>query len=245
LVIFKKKEREEGIDYSLLRKRLVDSLVRMGYIRSEKVMRAMLRVPRELFVPESYRDMAYEDTPLPIGMGQTISAPSIVAYMIELLDPDVGMKTLEVGLGSGYAAAVLAEIVAPSDAEREKWGHVYGVEKYKELAERARINLERAGYAERVTVIVGDGSKGLPEYSPYDRILVSAAAPFIPRPLVDQLSENGRMVIPVGEYFGQRLYLVEKIQGEVRIKHDIEVIFVPLFVGEDVEPFKSQKYRLG
>jgi protein-L-isoaspartate(D-aspartate) O-methyltransferase len=223
----------------MMRKRLVEELVRAGYIRSDKVLKAFMRVPREIFVPEPYRDIAYQDTPLPIGFGQTISAPSIVAYMIELLDPDIGMKVLEVGAGSGYASAILAEIVAPKDVPREKWGHVYAVEYVEELAEFARKNLERAGYSDRVTVVAGDGSRGLPEYAPYDRILVSAAAPFIPKPLVDQLGDPGRMVIPVGEYFSQQLYVVEKMGGKVNVRRDIEVLFVPLRVDKNIEPFKT------
>jgi len=214
------------------RRRLAEELKRLGFIRSEKVYRAFLRVPREVFVPEEYRDLAYEDRPLPIGHGQTISAPSIVAYMMELLDPEPGMKALEVGAGSGYAAAVLAEIVAPSDAPRSSWGHVYAVERIPELAELARRNLEAAGYSDRVTVVVGDGSRGLPEYAPYDRILVSAAAPQVPRPLVEQLAPGGRMVIPVGDYWGQTLTVIVKdSSGSVRVARDIEVLFVPL-IGE-------------
>jgi len=225
-----------------LRRMLVEELIREGYVKSEKVARALLAVPRELFVPEPYRDLAYEDRPLPIGHGQTISAPSIVGYMIELLDPNIGMRVLEVGAGSGYAAAVLAEIVAPSGAPRDKWGHVYAVEIVEELVERARRNLERAGYADRVTVVVGDGSRGLPDHAPYDRILVSAAAPFIPKPLVNQLRTPGRMVLPVGDYFGQWLYIVTKNErGEVSIWRDIEVLFVPLRVPPDVEPYRPRE----
>ncbi len=221
-----------GDRFEALRRRLVEELEILGYIRSEKVKRAMLRVPRELFVPPEYRDLAYEDRPLPIGYGQTISAPSIVAYMIELLDPDVGMKVLEVGAGSGYAAVVLAEIVAPSDRPRSEWGIVYAVERIPELAERARMNLERAGYADRVIVVVGDGTRGLPEYAPFDRILVSAASPRVPEPLVEQLAPGGRMVVPVGDYWVQRLYVVVKDEGgRVRSWPDIEVLFVPL-IGE-------------
>ncbi len=216
--------------YKLMRKRLVDDLRRQGYIRSEKVYRAMLAVPREEFVPEPYKDLAYEDRPLPIGHGQTISAPSIVAYMIELLDPVSGDKVLEVGAGSGYAAAVLAEIVAPSGLEDSK-GHVYAVERIPELADFARRNLERTGYIDRVTVLVGDGSRGLPEYAPFDRILVSASAPDIPEPLVKQLAVGGRMVIPVGSYWDQYLVVVEKRRDGIRIRRDLEVLFVPL-IGE-------------
>ena len=212
-----------------MRKKLVDELRLEGYIRNEKVYKAMLRVPRELFVPPDYRDLAYDDRPLPIGHGQTISAPSIVAYMTELLDLDVGMKVLEVGTGSGYQAAVLAEIVAPSDVEKEYWGHVYSIERIKELADLARRNLEKAGYSDRVTVIVGDGSKGYSDEAPYDRIIITAAAPKIPEPLVEQLKPGGRLVIPVGGVWDQTLYLVEKtIDGRVEKKPTLPVLFVPL-----------------
>ncbi len=215
-----------------LRRRLVRSLVEEGYIRSEKVMKAMLRVPRELFVPDDLRYLAYEDTPLPIGHGQTISAPHMVALMCEYADLDTGMKVLEVGTGSGYHAAVIAEIVAPSDAPREEWGHVYSIERIPELAKRAQENLRRAGYADRVTVIVGDGTKGYPEKAPYDRIIVTAAAPDIPQPLIDQLRPGGKMVIPVGDRYSQVLYIVEKKEnGEIKVKPTIPVLFVPL-VGE-------------
>ncbi|MCE4619883.1 MAG: protein-L-isoaspartate(D-aspartate) O-methyltransferase [Desulfurococcales archaeon] len=209
----------------------------MGFLRSEKVYRAMLRVPREEFVPPPYRDLAYEDRPLPIGYGQTISAPSIVAYMTELLDPDKGMKVLEVGTGSGYQAAVLAEIVAPSDEPRSEWGHVYSIERIPELAEYARRNLERTGYADRVTVIVGDGSKGYPPEAPYDRIMVTAAAPRIPRSLEEQLAPGGRMVIPVGDSWDQTLILVVKTRdGRIIREPRLPVLFVPL-IGEEGWPY--------
>ena len=192
----------------------------------------MLRVPREEFVPEDLRIYAYEDRPLPIGYGQTISAPSIVAYMTELLDPDLGHRVLEVGTGSGYQAAVLAEIVAPREAPREAWGHVWSIERLRELAEYARRNLERTGYADRVTVVVGDGSRGYEPAAPYDRIIVTAAAPRIPEPLLEQLKPGGRMVIPVGSRYEQDLVLVEKTPaGETRVATTIPVLFVPL-VGE-------------
>ena len=191
-----------------------------------------MRVPREEFVPEDLRIYAYEDRPLPIGYGQTISAPSIVAYMTELLDPDIGHRVLEVGTGSGYQAAILAEIVAPREAPREAWGHVWSIERLRELAEYARRNLERTGYADRVTVVVGDGSKGYEPAAPYDRIIVTAAAPKIPEPLLEQLKPGGRMVIPVGSRYEQDLVLVEKTPtGETRVTATIPVLFVPL-VGE-------------
>ncbi len=217
------------MDPAEARRRMVEALRQLGYIRSEKVYRAMLRVPREEFVPPEYRDMAYEDTPLPIGYGATISAPHMVAYMTELLDPDIGHRVLEVGTGSGYQAAVLAEIVAPSDAPRERWGHVWSIERVPELAEFARRNLERTGYSDRVTVVVGDGTLGLPEYAPYDRILVTAGAPRVPEPLLDQLASPGRMVIPVGDYLDQYLVVVEKDEdGRVEMRRDLPVRFVPL-----------------
>ena len=219
------------------RVRLLERLKAMGFLRSEKVYRAMLRVPREEFVPPPYRDLAYEDRPLPIGYGQTISAPSIVAYMTELLDPDKGMKVLEVGTGSGYQAAVLAEIVAPSDEPRSEWGHVYSIERIPELAEYARRNLEKTGYADRVTVIVGDGSKGYPPEAPYDRIMVTAAAPRIPRSLEEQLAPGGRMVIPVGDSWDQTLILVVKTRdGRIIREPRLPVLFVPL-IGEEGWPY--------
>ena len=183
-------------------------------------------------MPENLREYAYDDRPLPIGHGQTISAPSVVARMTELLDPRPGHRVLEVGTGSGYQAAVLAELVAPSDSPRSTWGHVWSIERIPELAEQARRNLEAAGYADRVTVVVGDGSKGYPPAAPYDRIIVTAAAPSVPPPLVEQLKPGGRLVAPVGDVWSQRLVVLEKdVRGRTRVREDIEVIFVPL-VGE-------------
>ncbi len=209
------------------RRRLVEMLVTEGVIRSEKVKRAMLEVPRELFVPEPYRRYAYADTPLPIGMGQTISAPHMVALMCELLELDEGMKVLEIGTGSGYHAAVIAEIVAPKGSNNP--GKVYTIERIPELAEFARRNLEKAGYLDRVVVLVGNGTLGYPKEAPYDRILVTAAAPDIPEPLIEQLKVKGKLVIPVGPKYMQYLYIVEKIdEGKVRATKSIPCMFVPL-----------------
>ena len=214
------------------RRRLVEKLVREGYIRSEHVKRAMLRVPRELFVPEGLRHMAYEDTPLPIGHGQTISAPHMVAMMTEFADLEPGMRVLEIGAGSGYHAAVIAEVVAPSDLPRDQWGHVYTVERIPELAEYARRNLDRAGYADRVTVILGDGTKGYPSAAPYDRIIVTAAAPEVPKPLLEQLKPGGKIVIPIGDRYMQYLYIVEKLSdGRIKARSVTPCLFVPL-IGE-------------
>lgn len=213
--------------YESLRARLVERLVEEGIIRSEKVRRAMLRVPREVFVPQSHRRYAYEDTPLPIGFGQTISAPHMVALMTEALRPEEGHRVLEVGTGSGYQAAVIAEIVAPEGSEKR--GHVYTIERIPELAERAVKSLEEAGYGSRVTVIVGDGSLGYPEAAPYDRIIVTAAAPEIPAPLLDQLKPGGILVIPVGGRFFQRLLIVQKSRdGSIHTREGTPCVFVPL-----------------
>ena len=217
------------VNFEEARRKLLEKLKRMGYIKSDKVYRAMMRVPREEFVPEDLKFYAYEDRPLPIGYGQTISAPSIVAYMTELLDPDVGHKVLEIGTGSGYQAAVLAEIVAPESAPSDTWGHVWSIERIPELAEWARDNLERMGYSDRVTVVVGDGTLGLPEEAPFDRIIVTAAAPKVPEPLLEQLKPGGRLVIPVGDTWTQDLLLiVKKETGEIEEVPTIPVLFVPL-----------------
>ncbi len=186
------------------------------------MIEALKKVPRHIFVPEKYRKYAYVDQPLPIGENQTISAIHMVGIMVELLELEEGMKVLEVGAGSGYHAAVIAEIIG----ER---GAVYSVERYPRLAEMARENLRKAGY-KNVFVMVGDGSKGLPEYAPFDRINVTASAPEIPKPLIDQLKDNGIMVIPVGRIF-QELKVVRKRGEEIVVENWGGVSFVPL-VGE-------------
>ena len=192
-----------------------------------RVISAMSRVPREMFLPEPLQSRAYDDTPLPIGRGQTISAPHMVAIMCTILDLQPGMNVLEVGGGSGYHAAVMGELVSPG-------GHVYSVERLAELAEAARSNLARAGSV-NVTVIHSDGSLGLPEHAPYDRISVAATAPGIPEPLKQQLKAGGRMVIPVGEDY-QELYLVTRKNG-FSVERKMGVIFVPL-IGK--EGFKEK-----
>ncbi len=212
--------------FAEMRRRIVEYLVRLGYVKSEKVKKALLNVPREEFVPEPYREFAYDDHPLPIGYGQTISAIHMVAIMTEALDPVPGDKVLEIGTGSGYQAAVLAEIVAKMDPSKR--GHVYTIERIPELAEFARRNLERTGYSEYVTVIVGDGTLGYPEEAPYDRILITAAAPDIPKPLIKQLKEGGRIVAPVGDLYVQRLVIADKVGGVLRRRYGIECVFVPL-----------------
>lgn len=201
---------------------LINNLIREGILKSKKVITAMSKVPRELFTPEELKKYAYLDTPLPIGYGQTISAPHMVALMTEALDPNPGDKVLEVGTGSGYQAAILAEIVGPE-------GHVYTIEIVKELVEFAKNNLRKAGYLDRVTVIHGDGSLGYEEAAPYDRIIVTAAAPKIPEPLINQLKPGGRLVIPVGDLYVQYLTIIHKKQdNELHYETSIPCVFVPL-----------------
>ena len=186
------------------------------------VLKAMREVPRHEFVPEEYRHSAYADHPLPIGEGQTISQPYIVGLMTELLLLDGDEKILEIGTGSGYQAAVLGELAA----------EVYSIEIVEPLGKRSRTLLREMGY-ENITVIIGDGYQGLEEQAPFDAIIVTCAPPEIPRPLLDQLAEGGRMVIPVGKYF-QELLLIQKYEGELTQTSIIPVRFVPM-TGEGVD----------
>jgi len=208
----------------LNREQLLGSLE--GYVK-ESVIIAMARVPRELFLPVALKSRAYNDTPLPIGQNQTISAPHMVAIMCDLLDLKPGMTVLEVGGGSGYHAAVMAAMIGPD-------GMVYSVERRPELVAAAKRNLEKAGIT-NVTMIEADGSIGLAEHAPYDRISVAATAPRVPEPLKQQLKVGGKMVIPVGRDY-QDLYLVTRKNGFC-VEEKMGVIFVPL-IGE--EGFKEQ-----
>jgi protein-L-isoaspartate(D-aspartate) O-methyltransferase len=209
---------------------LVERLVAEGIIKSPDVIRSMKMVRREEFVPDNMRSYAYVDTPLPIGNNQTISAPHMCAIMNEALKLEVGHKVLEVGAGSGYHAALVAEIVAPNNVDRKKWGHIFTVEIIPELSAFAQNNLEREGYVNRVSIICADGSKGYLDEAPYDRIFVTAAAPEVPKPLIGQLKPGGLFVIPIGGlYFFQDLILVEKtLSGKVITKSLGGVAFVPL-----------------
>ncbi|MBD3255714.1 MAG: protein-L-isoaspartate(D-aspartate) O-methyltransferase [Candidatus Lokiarchaeota archaeon] len=211
------------------RKKLVDDLISKGILKSEKVIDAMLKVPREKFLPEKARSSAYIDSPLSIGSGQTISAPHMNAMMCEYLELKEGDKVLEVGTGSGYHAALCAEIVAPEEKQDPK-GHVYTIERHEDLAQEASIVLEKTGYDNRVTVIHGDGTLGYSEAAPYDKILVTAASPKkIPSPLKKQLADGGVMCIPAGsKRFSQNLYIVKKIGKEFETKRITGVRFVPL-----------------
>ncbi len=197
---------------------LVQSLVREGYIRSEKVREAFLRVPREHFVPERYRDFAYVDEPLPIGEGQTISAPHMVAIMTEALEVENGMNILEIGTGSGYQAAILS-VLNPD-------GKIITIERNPYLYKFAKKNL--VPY-KNVKIVLGDGTKGFPEEAPYDRILVTAGAPTVPEPLVKQLKKDGFMIIPVGDVYSQKLLKVFADGSYEDLR--VQCVFVPL-IGE-------------
>jgi protein-L-isoaspartate(D-aspartate) O-methyltransferase len=216
---------------------LIQRLVRSGILRSPKVVRALRQVPREPFLPENVKANAAMDCPLPIGSGQTASAPHMVSIMDEALELEVGHKVLEVGGGSGWHAATIAEIVSPSDAPKEEWGHVYTVERIAELAAFAKDNLTKAGYGDRVTVIHQDGTVGYPEESPYDRILVAAAGPEVPKPLVEQLTDEGILLVPVGgAQFYQSLIRVRKKNGKTLEENLGGVAFVPLIGKHGFEP---------
>jgi protein-L-isoaspartate(D-aspartate) O-methyltransferase len=207
-------------DFRQQRYDLVDSLIRRGHLKSDAAIQAMRSTPREFFVPEDMRSASYVDRPLEIGEGQTISAPHMVAIMAEALDLKPGHKVLEIGAGSGYHAAVVANMIGPE-------GHVYTVERIHNLAQTATFNIRAAGMNERVSVIEGDGSKGLPEHAPYDRIFVAAASPNIPRPLEKQLKEGGKILVPVGK-FHQDLLLGILNNGRLDIQDLGGCIFVPL-----------------
>jgi protein-L-isoaspartate(D-aspartate) O-methyltransferase len=198
------------------RLRLVEALREKG-IRDLSVLRAFEMTPRHAFVPTGLHHRAYEDAPLPIGNGQTISQPWVHARYLELLRLTGKERVLEVGTGSGYQTVLLAHLVA----------QVFSIERIPALMQQARENIQRAG-VNNVSVLLGDGTIGWREYAPYDAILVSAGAPSIPQPLLDQLAEGGRLLIPVGDREEQRLILAERRNGQVEISDGASVRFVPL-----------------
>ena len=217
-----------GDQYKKAVDHLVNRLRNSGYLKSAEMERALRKVPREEFVHPSTREYAYSDTPLSIGHGQTISAPHMCVIMCEAMKLRPGHTILEIGAGSGYHAALCAELVAPEGTPTP--GHVFTIEIVEKLIAFAMKNLERTGYGDRVTLIHGDGGKGLPEKAPFDRILVAAAAPDIPKPLVDQLAPEGIMLIPVGSrgFFQNLLMVTKDSQGEVTRRNWGGVAFVPL-----------------
>ena len=204
-------------DLAAQRQRMVEQQLKPRGIKEERVLAAMAKVPREEFVPTDARPSAYEDGPLPIGYDQTISQPYVVAFMTEQLRPKQSDRVLEIGSGSGYQAAILAELV----------GDVYTIDIVEPLAKTAEATLQRLGY-KNVHIKVGDGYKGWPEEAPFDAVIVTCAPEKVPQPLVDQLKDGGRMVIPVGERFAQQLYLLEKKNGQLKESVTLPVRFVPM-----------------
>ena len=211
------------LDPGLLR--MVDEQLRSRDIADERVLAAMEEVPRDRFVPENLRRSAYDDAALPIGSGQTISQPYMVARICEELGLDGDERVLDVGTGSGYQAAVLARLAA----------EVHSIERLPELAEQARRNFEAAG-VDNVQVHVADGSRGLPEEAPFDGIAVAAAAPGFPQALYDQLRLGGRLVVPVGERHGQRLEVIVRSPEGAAVIRSVPCRFVPLVGEEGFEP---------
>ncbi len=196
----------------------------MRGVTNERVLTAMRKVPREQFVPEEMRARSYTDRPLPIGYDQTISQPYIVAFMTEKLELKPTDRVLEIGTGSGYQAAILGELAA----------EVYSIEIIEPLGKGAEGTLKRLGY-KNVHVKVGDGYKGWPEHAPFDAVIVTCAPNHVPRPLVEQLKDGGRIIIPVGEAGAQELYLLEKKDGQLRQRAVLPVRFVPM-TGEAGQP---------
>jgi protein-L-isoaspartate(D-aspartate) O-methyltransferase len=204
-------------DFSAQRQQMVQRQLVPRGINDARILAAMMKVPREEFVPAESRAASYEDGPLPIGYGQTISQPYIVAFMTEQLRPKPTDRVLEVGTGSGYQAAILADLVS----------EVYSIEIVEPLAKNAEATLQRLGY-KNVHLKTGDGYKGWPEAAPFDAIIVTCAPDKVPQPLVDQLKDEGRMVIPVGDKFAQQLYLLEKKNGQLKQSATLPVRFVPM-----------------
>ncbi len=205
-------------NYEQARRNMVEYQIKARGIKDKRVLSAMLKVPRHLFVPEEMKDLAYRDEPLPIGYSQTISQPYIVAYMTEALKLRPEDKVLEIGTGSGYQTAILAELV------RE----VYTIEIIPELSQRAEETLKSLGYT-NIEFLIGDGSRGWPEKAPFDAILVSAAPAEVPPALVDQLQINGRLILPVGTD-SQELVLIKKTKKGLEKTSLIGVRFVPLII---------------
>jgi protein-L-isoaspartate(D-aspartate) O-methyltransferase len=204
-------------EFAAQRHRMVEQQLKDRGIKDERVLGAMGKVPREEFVPPASRDASYEDGPLPIGYDQTISQPYIVAFMTEQLRLKPSDRVLEIGTGSGYQAAILAELVS----------EIYSIEIVEPLAKNAEATLQRLGY-KNVRLKIGDGYKGWPDAAPFDAIIVTCAPDKVPQPLIDQLKDGGRVIIPVGERFAQQLYLLEKKNGQIKESVTLPVRFVPM-----------------
>lgn len=205
------------MDYAILRKRMVEEQLIPRGIKNPDVLKAFYKIERHRFIPGNLSNSAYADFPLPIGEDQTISQPYIVALMTECLDLSSEEKVLEIGTGSGYQTAILAELARET----------YSVERFATLAKRAQDILSELGY-KNIKIKVGDGSLGWEEVAPFDRIIITAASPKIPIPLIDQLSDNGKLILPLGESFSQVLTLVEKKEGKLKAIDICGCVFVPL-----------------
>jgi len=205
------------MNFEILRKRMVEEQLIPRGIKNRKVLDAFLKVERHKFIPEELWGSAYADYPLPIGEGQTISQPYIVALMTECLDLSGQEKVLEIGTGSGYQAAILAELAS----------EVYSIERFSALAKRAEDTLLELGYA-NIKIKVDDGTLGWNEFVPFDRIIITAASPRVPLPLAEQLKEGGKLILPRGEDFGQVLTLMEKKNGKLEPTPICGCVFVPL-----------------
>ena len=205
------------INYQAARKRMVDGQITIRGITSPRVLEAFIEVPRHLFVPKNQQVHAYQDSPLPIGLGQTISQPYIAAYMTDLLQLTGAERVLEIGTGSGYQAAILGNLA----------DEVHTIERHPSLADKAARLLQSLGY-DNVRVHEGDGTQGLPGFAPYQAIMVTAAAPEVPPPLLDQLGDGGRLVMPVGSSGGQVLLLYKREGNDFHREDLAPVAFVPL-----------------
>lgn len=208
------------------RENMVDKLTSYGYLKTDEVKNAMLKVPREEFIPPGNRKNAYKDQPLPIGEGQTISAPHMVAIICETLQMVKGMKILEIGAGFGYNAAVVAEIIGPK-------GHLYTTERIETLAQMAEENIKRTGYDKNVTVLHIDGTLGLKKEAPFDRIYATASAPKVPEPLKEQLKIGGRLLAPIGPQanFQELVCILRENEDKYETRKLGGVAFVPM-IGE-------------
>jgi len=207
------------MSYETERYQLVNHLKSQGYIKHKSVEEAFLKTPREMFIPDNLKIHAYIDTPLEIGERQTISAPHMVAIMCEALDIKKGQTILEIGAGSGYHAAIISHLIGDT-------GHIYTIERFSLLAERAKDNLKSANIT-NVIVKIGDGSMGLKKNEPYDRIYVTCAAPKIPEPLINQLKDPGKLLIPVGQLYCD-LKLINKKDSKITSENLGGCVFVPL-----------------